>query len=36
VSLLWLWAVDGIKPTAWDMAGVAVALAGMGIMFQPR
>lgn len=37
VALLWLWAVDGIRPTAWDLAGVAVALTGMGlIMFQPR
>lgn len=37
VAILWLWAVDGVKPTAWDMAGVAVALAGMSIiMFQPR
>ncbi len=37
VSLLLLWAVDGIKPTAWDLAGVCVALTGMGIiMFQPR
>lgn len=37
VALLWLWAVDGIKPTAWDMAGVGVALTGMGIiMYQPR
>lgn len=37
VALAWLWAVDGIRPTAWDVAGVAVALTGMGIiMFQPR
>jgi small multidrug resistance family-3 protein len=37
VALVWLWAVDGVRPTAWDAAGVAVALAGMGlIMFQPR
>jgi small multidrug resistance family-3 protein len=37
VALAWLWAVDGIRPTAWDLAGVAVALTGMGIiMFQPR
>ena len=36
VALLWLWVVDQIRPTAWDLAGVAVALAGMGIiMFQP-
>ena len=37
VALVWLWAVDGVRPTAWDAAGVAVGLAGMGlIMFQPR
>ncbi len=37
VAPLWLWIVDGIRPTAWDVAGVAVALTGMGlIMFQPR
>ncbi|WP_202844641.1 YnfA family protein [Luteimonas saliphila] len=36
-ALAWLWAVDGIRPTPWDVAGVAVALLGMGIiMFQPR
>jgi small multidrug resistance family-3 protein len=37
VALAWLWAVDKIRPTAWDLAGVTVALCGMGlIMFQPR
>ncbi|MBI5270408.1 YnfA family protein [uncultured Piscinibacter sp.] len=37
VALIWLWAVDGTRPTASDVAGVTVALAGMGmIMFQPR
>ena len=37
VALAWLWAVDHVRPTIWDMAGVAVALCGMGlIMFQPR
>lgn len=37
VALAWLWLVDGIRPTVWDLAGVTVALAGMGlIMFQPR
>lgn len=36
-ALVWLWAVDGIRPTAWDAAGALVALTGMGIiMFQPR
>ena len=36
-AILWLWAVDGVRPTPWDIAGVLVALAGMGIiMFQPR
>lgn len=37
VAIAWLWAVDGIRPTAWDVAGVAVCLAGMGLIaFQPR
>lgn len=37
VALGWLWLVDGIKPTTWDVVGVAVALAGMSIiMFAPR
>ena len=37
VALLWLWVVDGIRPTAWDAEGCAVALTGMAIiMFAPR
>lgn len=37
VAIFWLWAVDGIRPSNWDVAGVVVALAGMGIIaFQPR
>ncbi|WP_219216654.1 YnfA family protein [Variovorax boronicumulans] len=37
VAIVWLWAVDGIRPTPWDVAGVVVALMGMGlIMFQPK
>ncbi|MGJ7541811.1 YnfA family protein [Variovorax sp. LT1R16] len=37
VAIAWLWAVDGIRPTPWDVAGVVVALTGMGlIMFQPK
>lgn len=36
-ALCWLWAVDGIRPTAWDVAGALVSLAGMAIiMFAPR
>ena len=37
VALGWLWLVDGIWPTTWDVVGVAVALVGMSIiMFAPR
>ena len=37
VALVWLWLVDGIKPERWDFVGVALCLAGMGvIMFAPR
>lgn len=37
VAILWLWAVDGIRPSAWDLTGVAVSLTGMAIIaFQPR
>ena len=32
VALLWLWRVDGIPLTRWDVAGAAVALAGMTII----
>ena len=34
VALLWLWRIDGIRPTAWDLAGAMVSLIGMAmIMF---
>ncbi|OOV87686.1 YnfA family protein [Oceanospirillum linum] len=37
MAILWLWAVDGIRPTVWDLVGSAVALLGMAIiMFAPR
>jgi len=37
VALAWLWAVDAVRPTAWDVTGALVCLAGMGIiMFAPR
>lgn len=36
VAIGWLWVVDGVRPTAWDIVGVLVALAGMAIiMFAP-
>ena len=37
VAILWLWAVDGIRPSMTDWVGVAVSLCGMAIvMFGPR
>ena len=37
VAVLWLWGIDGIKPTVWDFVGASVALIGMAIiMFAPR
>lgn len=37
VAIFWLWSVDGIKPTIWDLIGSAVALLGMAIIiFSPR
>ncbi|PLZ03740.1 YnfA family protein [Burkholderia sp. WAC0059] len=36
VAILWLWGVEGIRPTGWDWAGVALTLAGMALIaFQP-
>lgn len=32
VAIVWLWLVDGIRPSAWDMAGVALCLAGMAVI----
>jgi small multidrug resistance family-3 protein len=32
VALFWLWSVDGLRPTSWDVAGVAVTLLGMGLI----
>jgi small multidrug resistance family-3 protein len=32
----WLWLIEGMRPTAWDVAGAAIALAGMAvIVLQP-
>jgi len=36
VALAWLWFVDGITPTPWDIAGAGIALVGMTIIaLQP-
>lgn len=32
VAIVWLWLVDGIKPTTWDVVGVSVPLAGKAII----
>jgi small multidrug resistance family-3 protein len=37
VAILWLWLIDSVRPTGWDMLGVAVSLLGMAIiMFSPH
>jgi small multidrug resistance family-3 protein len=37
VAILWLWLVDGNRPSAWDLIGAGVAVAGMTIiMLAPR
>jgi small multidrug resistance family-3 protein len=37
VALGWLWAVDRIRPSLWDIVGVLVCLIGVAIiMFAPR
>lgn len=36
-AIVWLWGVDGVRPTPWDALGVGVSLLGMAIIaFQPR
>jgi len=32
VAMLWLWLVDAVRPTMWDVVGSAVALLGMVII----
>jgi small multidrug resistance family-3 protein len=37
VAIMWLWAVERIRPSSWDWAGMAIALVGMSVIaFQPR
>lgn len=36
VAIAWLWAMDGVRPTGWDIAGAGLTLAGMAVIaFQP-
>lgn len=32
VAIVWLWLVDGHRPSQWDLMGAAVAIAGMAII----
>ncbi|NOJ95603.1 YnfA family protein [Corallococcus coralloides] len=37
VALAWLWAVEGERPSTWDIVGALVALTGMAIIvLAPR
>lgn len=37
VAVLWLWGVEAVKPSLWDIVGAGVSLVGMSIiMFAPR
>lgn len=31
-SLVWMWLVEGVAPSRWDLAGSALCLAGMGLI----
>ncbi len=36
-AVVWLWLIDGVRPTTWDIVGSLVAVSGMAlIMFAPR
>ncbi|HBH39906.1 MAG TPA: YnfA family protein [Curvibacter sp.] len=37
MALLWLWRVDGVMPTRWDLLGGTICLLGMALIaLQPR
>jgi len=37
VALVWLWVVDGVTLTRWDLAGASIALIGMAVIaLQPE
>lgn len=36
-AIVWLWLIDGVRPTAWDLAGSGIAIRDMAvIMLAPR
>lgn len=37
VAIFWLWVVDAVRPTAWDLLGVAICFIGVSvIMLGPQ
>jgi small multidrug resistance family-3 protein len=37
IAVIWLWLVDSVRPTVWDLVGVTICLVGMSvIMLGPR
>ena len=32
IAILWLWLIDGVSPTRWDLAGISLCLAGMAVI----
>ena len=32
VAIIWLWWVDAMRPTVWDISGVAISLLGMSVI----
>ena len=32
MAIIWLWFVDGMRPTLWDIVGATVAIIGMAII----
>jgi len=36
-SLIWLWAVEGMRPDRWDLIGASICVLGaLVILFAPR
>ena len=32
VAILWLWLVDNVRPTVWDLVGITIGFIGMAII----